>query len=554
MFSKNPFLRAIVLNIAFLILCLGIGGIHYGCLDDFFMSAIVTGTYGGEFGAQTLFVNGAYAYFLKPFYLLFPEVGWYFIFEILAVFAAFTAISYALLCQVGNSFGIIIAMFILACMSPVFYLQLGFTQCAAVLTAAGTLLLYLDTKTNKWSHFCWALLLMIAGVVFRREAFLLGMPFVGLVLVLSWLEAKHVRKKSIVVVLLCFVAYVGLQSFNQSLFSGKDYSYYLAYQGPRSMLGDGAYYDSDDVFDELEERGYSGQDFSLLKRWVFYDTQVFSLDSMQMVVNVIQRNLYDLNCIKLPAALFLCVAKSFFSVNSWCWGILCLVLFVLYPQRASWYTWGTLLLMSLCLSYLLLQNRVVGYVENGIWLYAIACAIPFFKDENDVRIKWTRRLLYLLMLLSMGCFIFSIGTLPSIDNNRLVFATPEKSKSLQQFTEYTESHFDDVFLLPYNTYKEMALYSGSPFIPAKRKNWANIIPLGYWNMNLPGMKKEMNLRGVDNPLRDVVKENVFVLDEDNKIPLIDFYRRHYDVEIAVDTVQKFDTKNLLKYYIVEGEQ
>ena len=68
-FLQKPFVAALCLNLLFLLLCLGIGGIHVGSLDDYFMSAIVTGAYGGEFDPHILFVNGAYAYFLKPFFL-----------------------------------------------------------------------------------------------------------------------------------------------------------------------------------------------------------------------------------------------------------------------------------------------------------------------------------------------------------------------------------------------------------------------------------------------------------------------------------------------------
>ena len=74
-------LQAICFNLAFLLVCLGIGGVHAGSLDDYFMSAIITGAYGGGFDSHILFVNGAYAYFLKSFYWLFPSVGWYYIFQ-----------------------------------------------------------------------------------------------------------------------------------------------------------------------------------------------------------------------------------------------------------------------------------------------------------------------------------------------------------------------------------------------------------------------------------------------------------------------------------------
>ena len=99
---QRPFCLALCLNLAFLLFCLGIGGVHFGSMDDYFMSAIVTGAYGGGFDPHTLFVNGAYAYFLKPFYSVFPSVGWYFVFELFSVFASFTVLTYFMLRQVGG--------------------------------------------------------------------------------------------------------------------------------------------------------------------------------------------------------------------------------------------------------------------------------------------------------------------------------------------------------------------------------------------------------------------------------------------------------------------
>ena len=135
-FLQKPFCLAFCLNVLFLLLCLGIGGIHFGSLDDYIMSTVVTGAYGGEFDPHTLFVNGAYAYFLRPFYLVFPGVGWYFIFELLSVFASFVVFTYFLLKRVPGKIGLALSCILLASLVPDYYLQLAFTQCAAVSMSA----------------------------------------------------------------------------------------------------------------------------------------------------------------------------------------------------------------------------------------------------------------------------------------------------------------------------------------------------------------------------------------------------------------------------------
>lgn len=549
---KNPLLRAFVLNIFVLFLCLGIGGLRYGCLDDFYMASVVTGAYGGEFDAHTLFVNGVYAYFLKPFYDLIPAVGWYFIFQLLFVFVSFVAITHSLLIKVSGKYGIILALFILGCLSPIFYLQMGFTQTAAALTAAGIVQMYLGNFEKKWTHLVFGSLLMILGVVFRKEGFLLGVPFLFLVLTLSWFELKKIQWNSVVALVGCFVAFLWLQSFNMGLFQNEEYSYYMNYQWPRSALGDGAFYDEQDVFDELEELGKSGRDFNLLTKWVFYDTEAFSLNRLQEIVDVVHRNSYDLNYVKIPVALFFVVANSFFGTSAWCWGFLCLLLFFCAPRRASIYSWGTLALISVCLGYLLMQNRVVSHVENSIWLYAIVCFVPFVQNKN-LDIDKRSKIPALTVLLALGCFVFSMANQCGVENDRLFFGSPKKSEDLSKFLQYTRLHTDDVFLIPFYSYKEIALYDRTPYKAVLPREYGNLIPIGYWNINLPGMKKELAERNVQNPLRDIVKENVFVMDEDFKLQLERLHKRHYGKDVVVDTVRSFGDKKLLKYRLGEGE-
>lgn len=551
---QRPFCLSLCLNLAFLLLCLGIGGVHFGSMDDYFMSAIVTGAYGGEFDPHTLFVNGVYAYFLKPFYALFPGVSWYFIFELVAVFASFAVFTYFMLRQVGGRLGIALSVFLLACLAPDFYLELSFTQCAAVATTAGILLLYFGHVERRWPLLLVAVVFLVAGIVFRKEGFLLGLPFAGALLVWGFWKTKKGWLATLLTLIVCGFAYYGLQAFNRSLFNDNgEYAYYLAYQGPRALLGDGAFYDSEATYDELEERGQIGRDFRVLERWVFYDTEAFSVDSLKPIVDVVYRNSYELNKAKMPLALLYAVANSFLHPNAWCWVVLCLLLFFAAPKRAGWYAWGSLALISLCLIYLLMQNRVVYHVETGIWLYAVICAIPFVRLKGDEFGVNARKLLCLLIAMAALSFVFALSTQRNEETDRLLFGSPKMPAEWQEFLQFAESHPDDVFLLHFNPYKSLAIYKDPALRAAAPGSWGNIVPIGYWNINLPGMKRELEKRGVTNPLRDIVKDNVYVVDGGSGIKLEYYYKAHYQKEFAIDTVRKFGHYNLLKYKVVEGD-
>ena len=551
---QQPFCKALCLNLLFLLLCLGIGGIHVGSLDDYFMSAIVTGAYGGEFDPHILFVNGAYAYFLKPFYLLFPSVGWYYIFQLVSVFAAFTVFTYFMLRQVSGRLGIALSVFVLACLASDLYMNVAFTQCAAAATAAAIVLFYFGNSERRRLWLVAGGAFFVVGIVFRKEGFLLGMPFLVAVLALSVFEARKLLKTTAVVLLLCVAAYQGLQAFNNSLFENDEYTYYRDYQWSRSTFGDGANYDVDAVVDELDERQMQSRDFRYMRSWIFHDTQVLSLDSLKPFVDVVDRNRYEVNAVKMPAALFLVLAGSFFKTNAWCWVELCFAFFFFAPMRANWYAWGSLALICLCLGYLLYVNRVVSHVESGIWLYAIVSAIPMMKSKDFVVGERLNKLPYLIGVLALGALVMAFSSERNIGNDKVLFGTPQMSKDWSNLVHYMEFRPDDVFLLYFSDYKYLASCRNPAYKAVAPRSWGNIISLGYWNINLPGMKREMADRGIDNPIRDLIKDNVYIVESDTLRKFDRYYQVHYHQKVLRDTVASFGDLQLIKYRLDGGEQ
>lgn len=550
---QNSFVMVFCLNILFLLFCWGVGGVHVGSLDDFFMAAIVTGAYGGNFDPHTLFVNGMYAFFLKPFYVCFPKVGWYFIFELLSSFLSFTVLSFFLLRQVGGKLGVALSIFLLACLVPDFYLQTAFTQCAAASMAAAILLFYFGNGEHCKAWVALGGFFFIVSIIFRKEGFLLGVPFLVAIFALNFFETRKIMKTTIAVFVVCFCAYHALQNFNNSLFDDEGYSYYREYQWDRAIFGDGDNYDVDAAFDELEERQMQGRDFRYLRSWIFYDTEVFSIDSLKQIARVVHRNRYEVNPAKMPVALFLVVAKSFFKANAWCWIVICFMFFFFIPKWANWYTWGSLALLSLCMGYLLYVNRVVSHVESGIWLYAIVCAIPMMRSDSFKDKKYVDKLPYLIGIMALGSLVLALSGRHHVDNNRLVFGVPQMSKEWSEFNQYIQAHPDDVFLLYFNDYKYLATYRAPPYKAVAPGCWGNIIPLGYWNMNLPGMQKEMRIRGVQNPIRDIIRDNVYVLETDTLHRFNRFYQVHYHDSVSIRIVKEFGNLHLVKYRREEVE-
>lgn len=553
MIRKSPLFLALCLNILFLLLYIAFGQIRHGSLDDYFMSSVLTGAYGSKYDVHLFFVNSAYGYFLKPFYWLFPKVGWYFLFELLGTFTAFTTFSYFIIRKIGAKWGAAIAALILAALTPDFYFQLSFTQCATIYTAAGIVSFSFGVSENKKKFLMLGGLFLLAGSIMRFEGFLLGLPFFGFLLASRFYENKRIPLMAVVALCVTFALIFGVKQYDHSLYSEGAYKYYADYQPVRAYFGDGAFYDKESTYDELEERKMSGADFYLLKGWVYYDTKVFQIDSLKSIKNVAQNNLYKPNPKRMVLAFFLSVSNSLMRCSGWCWVLLCVFLMLSRSRKAFLYPWVSLGFIAVCIGYLLLVNRLVYHVESGVWLYAITSSIPFMSKEM---VSFPRKLLkkekfFLIGIVSLALAFSCIGisSQATLKKNFRLIETPEIPKEWSDFLKYAQKHQDDVFMLSFEQYKSLGTFKNPAYKSVAPGSWNNIFSWGYWNIHLPGMQEELRMRNVDNPVRDVVHKNVYVL-EDKGNPFVEkFYLKHYHDSLLVDTVQKFGEMTLLKYYV-----
>lgn len=533
-----------------------LGVFRYGALDDYFMATVLTGAYGSEFDPHLVFVNGALAYCLKPLYYLFPSVGWFYIFEMTSIFGTFTLFSYCLIRQLGFRLGVPLAV-LLSSVAIEFYASVSFTICAPLLAASGAILFVKGSIRKKSLWLMAGSVLLVLGAMLRFQMFLLVIPFLGALLFWAHFPFKVVPKKSLIALVLCGLAIYGVNTFDENLYNDPEYKYYKNYQYKRSFFGDGAHFDKVAISDELEERGMIPLDFQLLCAWNFYDTQVFSADSLDAIIRLANRSTYVENKLRLPAAVAIGISNAFTRNMAWCWCFVCVLILLFADKKSRLYPWGSLALVVASYIYLLQLNRLVSHVEMGIWLYAAVMGIPLLQRDSVVAGVTSKISSRLPIIVSLFALVFLAGTilsLPKEDRNRAVFAVPEMSKDWREFLEYANKNIGDVYLLSFYQYKDLGLVKNAPYEAAKPSSWQNIIPIGYWNINLPGMKRELEKRGVENPLRDIVKDNVYTIEMGNSPIYQLFYKIHYHKNLKVDTVQTFGDLMVLKYREVSDEK
>lgn len=546
---------AICMNIVVLAISFAIGDGKFSSRDDFFMSAVLTGAYGGEYDVHMYFVNVVYGYFLRPFYAILPSVSWYSVFQYFTVFASFTALCYVVLDRFGERAGGILAFLLLACVAPDFYLHVAFTQCAGIAAAAGILLFAVGNAEKRRSYLIFGLVLVLAGFVFRKQMFLLGMPTLAALLFFTFLRQKTIWKKSLIALAILALAYVALDKFDAEHYKG-EYEFYAMYQGPRAYFGDGAFFDDKSFEAELDERGLNSRDVTYLQAWYFYDSNVFSLDSMRHLITIAERHRYEPNYAKFPAAIVFVLSDSLMRGSTWCWALLCLTLIFFSNKRNWWVPWVSIGLIAIPYTYLLLVSRVVGHVEVGVWALAVVFVL-FFVDKDDIlEKKQTKLFLKAASIIGISSLII-LGINIYFDRMAMATKAARPTSGTQEdwskFFSYAKGHPDDVFLLPFERYKEFSNKIDHVFSAVEPGSWNNIHSTGYWNMYLPAIERELEKRGVTNLIKDVTKDNVYMISEATALSVAPFYKIHYHTRLKTDTLMSFGNIKLLKYRALENE-
>lgn len=565
-----PFKRAltysIIINLFFLGLCLIWGDLKFGAIDDYFMAARLTGALGTEYNPHLIFVNAIYGYALLPLYHLFPKIGWYYIGEMFSVFLSFTVIDYVLLQRCGKHWGAILATLFTALFTSDFYLVVQFTQCASILSAAGMLLFAYGvvnhSKTDccapggarngvqKAVPFALGVILILWGSVMRWQAFLMGMPFFCLGILFILKDCWKAKWHMFAVLAILFTSAFAMHNWNQNIYNAPEYQDYIKFQGPRVTLGDDRNYDQNAVYEDAEELGLSGRDYHMLTEWVLYDTEVFSVDSLKKYTNIIPPYRTSNPIQHLPQKLLNALKNALHYPLFWMWFVLCIVIYITNRQKYM-YLWTSLALILSLVAYLLIIDRFVYRVETGFWLYATVLAIPLL---GYFRLNLSRNLFISILAAMVATNIFSYVTSGEIvrapNTGRLRTLAIEDSTDYTKVFDYINKHSDKMFLLSMKAFMQFSHHHNPPYLAEPIGIYRNTISFGYWTPYLPEVKKALDDYGIDNPVKDIVHDNVIVLDEPN---LADFWQRHYYDSVAVDTLKEIGEMTFYKYRLVNAK-
>ena len=556
---RRAFLISFAINLYFLGLCIIFGDLRFDAIDDIFMSGILSGIYGEGYNVHLTFVNAMYGYCLLPLYHLFPKINWYYIGEMTSVFISLTIVGYVILNKIGEKWGAIFTIILVALCASDFYLAVQFTKCAAMLSAAGMLaFIYgLEKKIDGVSVKKWAtplivgILLLWWGSWMRWEAFLMGMPFFATALLLLAKKLWNVKSTVIIALLVMFAGACGYKAFNSSLYQAPDYRKYMEFQGPRALLGDGLFYNQQAVDEDLDEIAYSGQTLSMLTHWLFYDTEVFAPESLRVITNLIDKYKDEIPVRSQLANVLGILPSSAKSPMFVGWLLLCLALFIFKSSQRQW-PWLSLLITSAMIAYLLYLQRLVYRVEVGLWLYAGILTVPFLKERFQISKILSIGIVCFVAIAYLCSYAVSGPTVRHVNTGEIVSVHYEHADTIDYkgLFAFMDSVPDStVFIMEMNSYMSMSRQKLPPYLAEPMGSWKQVISFGFWTPYFPDVENSIHERGVTNPMKDVVLDNVFVIDVSN---LKNFLEQHYYSKVKVDTVRNFNGMVVYKYSLVNN--
>jgi len=541
---------ALALNLFFLLVCFVLGVKFFmGLCDDVFMARILEGAYGDSYNVRMTFVNVLYGYALLPLYYLFPKISWYYIGEIFAVFISFTVISFVIIKKVGVRWGTIVSFLIIACFARDFYLTLQFTQCAAALGAAGMLLFVygIDGKFSQKKILMIAFALMLWGYCMRKDAFLMGLPFFAFIMLFYIKKVVACRYRVLLSLAVLLLGLCGAKYFNDVHYSAPEYQKYLKFQPARVTLGDKANYDKEAVYEEIEESGMYGEDYSLLLNWVFYDKEIFALDSLKRYTDKIVKYTYPLKWSENP----LKVLRRFDSSLSYpcCWAFCFIGLTLLCINgRRSLYVWGAFIIVLAEMGYLAYLMRLLYRVETGLWFYASVLAIPLLKGFRPISRRLFMGVLGMCFIAYTVNFFYTRSFIHSNASGHFLNVSRQESlkSDYQLVFRYMDSLPENtVFLMPMGVYQNFSRCIQPLYFSTPIGSWKRMVSFGFWTPYFPEVEKSLREYGVENPMRDVVKENVVVVSPNEF--LLEYLHRHYYENIKADTIQNVSGLKFFKY-------
>lgn len=580
---KSNITVAVLINLIALAAVFIFCDFKYEVSDDFIMSAIMSGAFGETYNPKMIFVNVIWGYILLPFYKLVPIVSWYFVAQIGLIFVSSVIVAYFLLERLEKPKAyLLITIWILFFVNDA-YILVQFTKTAMLAIMSGSILFLRGVFEEKWIKTIIGGIVCLAGTMLRFSDVYMAGGFILLILFYEFTDIAIKWKKESVTwkyllkiaaagsVLIAFA--FGLKAFDTYIYQrNEEYQYFQKYNAARAGIVDSADMEYEECREELEKIGVSENDYLMMKYWIFADPNYFTLEKMQQVSDIVRN--HQQNQHNTVEEIFQSIQRRLFPGYAVFHACAILLILGMFLNTSRWWmalgSWGVGIFY---LIYFSIRERWVYRTEYAVFAGIFLCGIYFWRKCNDTeeyignkKIKQICTGLILVLFVSK-CTVYipdnSYKNLESEERRdyienvfynswnydvRKYRRVVNKEKPYNNLLGEIEENKQNYYFLDFATTIQTLYYEYNPF---------RSLPIGYFdNVNymagvtteFPDVVSSFEKSGVSVPLKDLVKENVYLVDNYYPGLKLTYLQEHYYPNARAELYKVIDGYQIWKIY------
>ena len=552
------------INLALLLLFAFSGCMKYEVSDDFIMEMIVSGAYTGSPSPFIMFMHPIIGIVLSILYTFIATINWYFIFQITVIFTSLCILSYTFLKYRKDNLSILLFMIFLLFLSNDLYLLVQFTKTATLSLCAGCILMLsniLDRNTMNKKEIALGILLFCVGYMIRNKCIyivlffsVLPILFHGIQKRFKYIDFVKLAKKAGKVMFTCFFVLVGLSFFSKEFVQRypayKEYKEYSAY---RSDIVDYSYYSYEENRTEFEKNGISENDFYTLVHWNFGDIEYYDLDKLKTVSTILS-TYRDRQYTSIKGTIVNLINRQYkYYVSAW--ALMFISLIGIFAIRNGIFQVLSVNFFAFCLLFINMYLGRLNYrVEYSIFLAAAAFLLYSFQISESRFEKFSNKALYAVLIVLFVCripvHIPSYGK-SSYDsmfiswNNDLAKynASFAKEKDMSVINEIKQNPNNFYYLGFYSNIQTLYL-NYNPWKGIQKSEFKNAAFFAGIDTFHPDWVKHLENNSINNPMKHLLKENVYFIENRPINEVLTFVQEHYKVNAGVTLYKKIGS-----YYI-----
>lgn len=591
---KHSVYVALIINLLFLMFAITFCDMKYEVSDDFVMDSILSGAYGTDYDPHLLYSNILLGYGLKLLYRLFPVISWYFVMHIVLCFASLTIMTYVILNERKDAFGLLLALIFVSFFSDDLYLLVQFTKTAAVcIMAGGILFLYTFWRIKekkKYVHYILSIMMCIIGTMIRFSCAYMALPFLFLIFVYevcinlykiirdkNWYNLKKFIGYSIIGCAGCvflFLGTVGIKNSNSNLWSKEEeYKDFQIWSVARTSVTDISGFDSDEVIASFEQLDNTTlEDYYTVQSWNIVDQSIYTQERLGQLAQIMHTNAEKEN--HSVRSIFEILKGRHYETYTVVWGIGILVLLILIIRRNKW--WISVIDCSVAvglLIYLVYRGRIVYRVEYGIFFCLAILLIWHLIMRGEESSKLNRKqnnvcivAIVILLIAKIPLYIpdTNYKTMSDEEYNQYVFdvfyeswdfklskyrACVNKRPVYADLISLMENDTEHYYLCDFASTIQLLYYHYKPWIR---------LPIGYYKDTysylggvttyFPGCYYVWGENGLNpyNPYENITNDNILIVDNYYYYTKVNYYKQYYDENAELNLVQECDGYSIWK--------